>query len=82
MSTLYEMFKISENATQQEIDAAYSQILEKSNYLPKTEELTKKISQLRIAYEILSTPEKRKKYDLDLANKRAEELLKNVQNPT
>lgn len=79
MSTLYEIFKISENASQDEIDQAYENLLERAESLPQTEELTKHISQIKIAYGILSTPEKRKKYDLDLANKRAEELLKNVQ---
>lgn len=78
MSTLYEMFKVSENATDEEIKQAYEKIIEKSESLPQTEKLIEQARRVKIAYGILSNPEKRKKYDLDLATKRADELLQNV----
>ena len=79
MSTLYELFKVPEDATQEEITQAYHQILQKADSLPQTEKLIEQVRRIKIAYEILSNPEKRKKYDLDLATKRADELLENVQ---
>lgn len=78
LSTLYEMFKVSENASQDEIKESYQVLLKKYESLPQTEELSKKVSTMKIAYGILSDTEKRKKYDQDLAQKRAEELLENV----
>lgn len=79
MSTLYELFKVTENATQEEIAGAYHKILEKADSLPQNEKIVEQIRRIKIAYGILSNPEKRKKYDLDLATKRADELLQNVQ---
>lgn len=79
MSTLYEMFKVSENATQEEIKNAYDNIIKKSETLPQNEKIVEKIRRVKIAYGILSNPEKRKKYDEDLATKRANELLESVQ---
>ena len=78
MSTLYELFKVDENASQQEIADAYKKIIEKAEALPQTEELNKKIQRIKIAYGILSDVDKRKNYDLDLATKRADALLENV----
>lgn len=79
MSTLYELFKVNENATQDEIKEAYDKIISKANSLPQNDKIIEKIRRIKIAYGILSNPEKRKKYDIDLASKRADELLKNVQ---
>lgn len=79
MSTLYELFKVNENATQDEIKEAYNKIISKANSLPQDDKIIEKIRRIKIAYGILSNPEKRKKYDMDLASKRADELLKNVQ---
>lgn len=78
MRTLYELFKVSEDATVEEITANYNRIIEKSKALPQTEQLIKQIQKINIAYGILSNDDKRKKYDLDLANKRAESLLNNI----
>ncbi len=79
MSTLYALFKVPEDATSEEITKAYQQILQKADSLPQTEKLIEQIRRIKIAYGILSNPQKRKKYDLDLATKRADELLENVQ---
>jgi len=82
LNTLYELFKVAEDATQADITEAYNSIIEKANSLPQTDELTQKIQRIKVAYGILSDPEKRKKYDLDLSNKRAKELLENVKPQT
>lgn len=79
MSTLYDLFKVNENATFDEIKESYDRILKKSEQITKTDKITEQLRRIEIAYGILSNPEKRKKYDIDLANKRADELLKNVQ---
>ncbi len=79
MNTLYELFKVPENATQDEITKSYHKILQKADSLPQTEKIIEQVRRMKIAYGILSNPEKRKKYDIDLATKRADELLQNVQ---
>lgn len=79
LSTLYELFKVEENATQEEITESYNRILEKANSLPQNEKIIEQIRRIKIAYGILSDSEKRKKYDLDLADKRTNELLQKVQ---
>ena len=79
MSTLYDLFKVKENATQQEITTSYDNILKKATSLPQNEKIIEQVQRIKIAYGILSDPEKRKKYDLDLATKRADELLENIQ---
>ena len=79
MSTLYDLFKVKENATQDEIKQAYDKILEKADSLPQNEKIIEQTRRIKIAYGILSNPEKREKYDMDLATKRADELLQNVQ---
>ncbi len=79
MSTLYELLQVKENATQEEITESYYKILQKADSLPQNETIIEQIRRIKIAYGILSDSEKRKKYDSDLATKRAEELLENVQ---
>lgn len=79
MSTLYELLQVKENATQEEITESYHKILQKADSLPQNETIIEQIRRIKIAYGILSDSEKRKKYDSDLATKRAEELLENVQ---
>lgn len=79
MRTLYDLFKVKENSTQLEIQQAYENILKKASSLPQNQKIVEQIQRIKIAYGILSDPEKRKKYDLDLATKRADELLENVQ---
>lgn len=78
MSTLYELFHVKENATQEEITQAYQNLLKKADSLPETEQLVEQVRRMKIAYGILSNPEKRQKYDSDLADKRTKELLENV----
>ena len=72
---LYKLLKVKENATEQEIRDSYEKIMKKANLLPDSE---KKIRVIKIAYEILINPEKRKKYDLEQASKKTEKLLENV----
>lgn len=79
MNTLYEIFQVSEDASQDEIKSAYEKLIRKYEEEPQTEKVLQKLQRTKIAYEILSNVEKRKRYDLDLANKRAEELFKNVE---
>lgn len=79
MSTLYDLFKLSENATQEQIKQAYDNIIKKADSLPENEKIIQQIRRVKIAYGILSNPEKREKYDFDLAAKRAQALLENVQ---
>jgi len=79
MSTLYDLFKVKENATQEEIKTAYENIIKKAETLPQNDKTIEQTRRIKIAYGILSDNEKRKKYDLDLATKRADELLGNIQ---
>lgn len=79
MSTLYDLFKVKENATQEQIREAYESILQKAASLPQNEKIVDQVRKIKIAYGILSDSEKRKKYDLDLATQRADELLQKVQ---
>ena len=79
MSTLYEIFKVSEDASQDEIKMSFEKILKKADSMPQDEKIIEHVRRVKIAYGILSDPEKRKKYDMDLASKRANELIENVQ---
>lgn len=79
LSTLYDLFKVKEDATQEQIKQAYHKILEKADSLPQNDKIVEQVRRVKIAYGILSDAEKRKKYDLDLANQRAEALIENVQ---
>ena len=79
MGTLYELFHVKENATQDEITQAYQHLLKKADSLPQTEQLIEQVRKMKIAYEILSNSEKREKYDSDLAMKRTNKLLENIQ---
>lgn len=79
LSTLYELLEVNENVTQEEITESYHKILQKADSLPQNEAIIEQVRRIKIAYGILSDSEKRKKYDSDLATKRAEALLENVQ---
>lgn len=83
MITIYELLEVEENASKEEIEKSYQNLILEYQINPVLSEKENKenemiLNKLKIAYEILTNDEKRKKYDKDLANKRAEELLKNV----
>lgn len=83
MITVYDLLEIEENASQEEIAKAYEKLLIEYHKDPKlsVEENNDReiiLNKLKLAYDILSNEEKRKKYDNELAKKRAEELIKNV----
>ena len=76
--TLYEILEVSENASKEIIEKAYKTLVKK--YHPdlqqgtdkmKAEEMMKKLNE---AYEVLSDEEKRSRYDLELEEKRQEEM--------
>ena len=71
MITLYQLLGVSETAPMEEIEAAFK--IRASN-----EKDEKRINQLRMASEILLDDQKRKKYDSDLANYRAKQLLNSI----
>lgn len=83
MVTIYDLLEVSENATKSEIENAYEKLIVKYQTSPNLSEKENKdnefvLNKLKLAYEILTNDEKRKKYDKDLAQKRAEALLQNV----
>lgn len=83
MVTIYNLLEVDENATKEEIETSYERLIleyHKSPNLSAQENSENEmiLNKLKIAYEILSNDEKRKKYDADLAKKRAEELIRNV----
>ncbi len=83
MVTIYELLEVQENASKEEIEKSYQKLIleyQKNPSLSEEENNQNEmiLNKLKIAYEILSNDEKRKKYDNDLAKKRAEDLIKNV----
>lgn len=83
MTTIYDLLEVKENASKEEIEKSYQNLILEYQINPILSEKENKenemiLNKLKIAYGILMDDEKRKKYDKDLANKRAEELLKNV----
>ena len=81
--TVYDLLEVNENASKDEIEKAYLNLVNEykvesnqSEEIRNENELI--LKKLKLAYDILSNDEKRKKYDNDLAQKRAEELIKNV----
>lgn len=83
MVTIYDLLEVSETASKEEITKAYEKMIMEFRQDPS---LSKKensdneliLNKMKIAYEILINDEKRKKYDSDIAKKRAEELIKSV----
>lgn len=83
MVTIYDLLEVEENASKEEIEKSYERLILEYHKNPnltakENEENELILNKLKIAYEILMNDEKRKKYDNDLAKKRAEELIKNV----
>lgn len=83
MVTIYDLLEVREDASKEEIGKAYRDLALEYKVNPSLSEKENKenemvLNKLKIAYEILMDDEKRKKYDKDLAQKRAEELLRNV----
>lgn len=83
MVTIYDLLEVSENASKEEIEKSYKNLLIQYQTSPNFDEQINKentmiLNKLKMAYEILMNDEKRKKYDSDLSKKRAEELIKNV----
>lgn len=83
MITIYDLLEVKEDASMEEIEESYKRLILEYHKDPKlTEEENKEneliLNKLKLGYEILSNEEKRKKYDSDLAKKRAEDLIKNV----
>ena len=79
MVTIYEVLEVSEDASKEEIEKAYAKLVYEYRIDPNLSEEDNKenellLNKLKIAYGILANDEKRKKYDQDLAQKRAEEL--------
>lgn len=84
MITIYELLEVNENASKEEIEKSYSRLILEFRQDPNFDEETNKSNEmisnkLKIAYEILTNDEKRKKYDNDLAQKRAENLIAGVE---
>ena len=84
MITIYDLLEVNENASKEEIEQSYFNLIEvykiDSNLTQEQNNDNKIIlEKLKLAYNILTNDEKRKRYDADLAKKRAEELIKNVQ---
>lgn len=84
MKNYYEILEVNENASKEVIDKAYK-VLAKKYHPDLQEEKNKKAAEEKIkslneAYEVLSNPEKRKKYDDKLAKlKEEEERKKQIQ---
>ncbi len=83
MVTLYDLLDVKEDSSKQEIEESYKSLIVEYATNPNLSEEENReneliISKLKMAYEILSDDEKRKKYDDTLAKKKAEALLKNV----
>ncbi len=83
MVTIYKLLEVREDASKEEIEKSYQKLILEYQINPSlTEEENHEnemiLSKLKMAYEILMNDQKRKKYDNDLAKKRAEKLIENV----
>ena len=81
--TVYDLLEVDEKASKEEIEKSYLKLVNEYKIDPnQTEEMRNQneliLKKLKLAYDILSDDAKREKYDNDLAQKRAEELIKNV----
>ncbi len=83
MVTIYDLLEVKENASKEEIEKSYQSLITEYRMDPNLSDEENKenemiLNKLKIAYEIVMNDEKRKKYDNDLAKKRAEDLIQNV----
>ncbi len=83
MLTIYDLLEVSEDASKEEIENSFGRLLLKYQTNPNLDEKANKenefiLNKLKMAHDILIDDDKRKKYDSDLAKKRAENLIKNV----
>lgn len=83
MVTIYDLLEVEENASKEEIEKSYQKLILEYQINPALSDEENKenemiLNKLKIAYEIIINDEKRKRYDNDLAKKRAEDLIKNV----
>lgn len=83
MSNLYEILEVSEKASKEVIDKAYHVLAKK--YHPDLQQgeqkqyAEDKMKQINEAYEILSSEDKRKEYDISLEEQRKQEKLEEEQ---
>jgi curved DNA-binding protein CbpA len=72
MLDYYEILEVSPNASQDVISAAYKILIQRHgpDNNSNTPETIQKISDYRLAYDVLSDPEKRNAYDLEWCNTR------------
>lgn len=86
MKTFYDLLKVSEDASYEEITNAYN--TQKSKYeayllIPMKREQTEEVlKKLEVAYKVLTNEKNREAYDRDLANMRNNELMSNLQKNT
>lgn len=83
MVTIYDLLEVEEDASTEEIEKAYSKLVLEFRQDLKFDDVKNKenemiVNKLKLAYDILSDDEKRKKYDEQLAQKRAENLIENI----
>lgn len=83
MVTIYDLLEVKENASKEEIEDSYQKLVQEYQLNPNLSEQENKenemiLNKLKIAYEIVMNDEKRKRYDNDLAQKRAESLIQGV----
>ena len=83
MITIYDLLEVNENASKEEIEKSYQNLILEYQVNPSLSDQENKenemiLNKLKIAYEIVMNDEKRKRYDNDLAQKRAESLIEGV----
>lgn len=84
MVTIYDLLDIDEDATKEEIEEAYKKLALEYHQSPKNTDKENQENELimnkvKMSYDILIDDEKRKRYDENIAKKRAEELIKSVE---
>lgn len=83
MVTIYSLLEVSEDATNEEIERSFEKLVLKYQTNPNLSDEANKenefiLNKLKMAHDILINDEKRKKYDIELAKKRAENLIQNI----